>query len=152
MRIAATPRLSRAGRAERSVRASRPGYICLVIIATAVMSPRVEVCIHQHEISHEQPAKQRGDRPSPACVQINGSVKETITLLPSAAYLSGKWKAAVSPQERVTPRNAAALPPRGEFFPFLSKAVPQILSWNKIRSSEDLLWGLLKFPACLLNT
>lgn len=119
------------------------------------MSPRVEIYIHQHEISHEQPVKQRGDRPSPACMQINGSVKETIALVPSAPYLSGKWKAAISLQERVTLRNAAALPPRGEFFPFLSKAVPQILSWNKIRSSEDLLQCLLKFPACsvcLLNT
>lgn len=58
--------------------------------------------LHQHEILHEQAAKQRGGRPSPAHVQINGSVKETIALLPSALHLSGKWKAAVSPQEKVT--------------------------------------------------
>jgi len=119
------------------------------------MSPREEVYIQQHEISHEQPVKRRGDRRSPAGTQINGSAKETVARTPSAPHLSGKRKAAVSPQEGVTRRNTAALPPRGEFFPFHSRAVPQILSWNKIRSSEDLLQCLLKFPvcsACLLNT
>lgn len=67
------------------------------------MSPRVEICIHRREISHGQPAKRHGDHPFPACSQVNGSAKETITLLPSAPYLAGEWKAAVSPQERVTP-------------------------------------------------
>lgn len=58
------------------------------------MSPRVEIYIHQHEISHEHPVMQCGDCLSRAHVQINGSVKKTITLLPSAPHLSGKWKAA----------------------------------------------------------
>ena len=119
------------------------------------MSPRVEIYIHQHEILYGQPVKQCSDRPFPACMQINGSAKETITLRPSAPYHSGKWQDAVLPQERVTPRNVRALPVRGEFFPFLSKALSQILSWNNIKSSEDLLWCLLKFPTCfvcLLNT
>lgn len=124
---------------------------CLGIIETAVMSARVEIYIHQHEILHEQAAKQRGGRPSPAHVQINGSAKETITILPSTLQLSGKWKAAVSPQEKVTLWNAVVFLWGGEFFPFLSKAVPQILSWKKIRSSEDLLWCLLKFPALCVS-
>lgn len=89
------------------------------------MSPRVEIYVHQHEILQKQAAKQCCDRPSPAHTQINGSAKETIALVPSAPHLFGKWKAAVSPQERVTPRNAAVLPLRGEFFPFLSKASPK---------------------------
>lgn len=110
---------------------------CLGIIETAVMSARVEIYIHQHEILHEQAAKQRGGRPSPAHVQINGSVKETIALLPSAPHLSSKWKAAVSPQEKVTLWNAVVLPLRGRILsiPLQSRAPDFVLE------EDQILWG-----------